>query len=68
MEKHLQIKSRKDSDNDLEYWKSRSEQERINAVEILRSQYFQFHNYNSVKDAKPGLQRVYRVTQQKSKK
>ena len=66
MEKHLQIKSIKDSDNDLEYWKSRSEQERINAVEILRSQYFQFQNNISVKDVKQGLQRVYRVTQQKS--
>ena len=65
MEKHLRIKSIKDSDNDLEYWKSRSEQDRINAIEILREQYFLLQHNNSGEDAKPRFQRVYRVTQQK---
>ncbi len=66
MEKSLRIKSIKDSDNDLEYWKSRSVQERIDAIEFLRLQYLQIENYPLSKDAKPRLQRVYRVTQQKS--
>jgi len=65
MEKYLKIKSIKDSDNDLEFWKRRSEQDRINAIEILRSQYSLLQN-NTGKDAEPRLQRVYRITQQKS--
>jgi hypothetical protein len=66
MEKHLQIKSIKNSDSDLEYWKSRSEQERIDAIEILRDQYFQLQNNALTKYARPRLQRVYRITRQKS--
>ena len=65
MEKHLQIKSIKDSDNDLEYWRSRSEEERINSIELLRSQYFLLQDKNTGINAKQRLQRIYRVTQQK---
>ena len=66
MRKHLQIRSIKDTSTDLEYWRSCSIQERIDAVEILRSQYLQLQNNVSIKDVQPRLQRVYRVTQQKS--
>jgi len=66
MEKSLRIKSLKDSDNDLEYWKSWSAQDRIDAIELLRSQYLQLENNPLSKNAEPRLQRVYRVTQQKS--
>ncbi len=66
MRKHLQIRSIKDTRTDLEYWRSCSIQERIDAIEILRSQYLQLQNNVSIKDVQPRLQRVYRVTQQKS--
>lgn len=66
MEKHLRIKSKKDNDSDLEYWMTRSVQERIDAIEILRSQYLQLQNNPLLKDAQPRLQRVFRITQQKS--
>jgi hypothetical protein len=66
MEKILQIKSIKDTDNDLEYWKSRSAQERIDALEMLRSQYLQLQNNPLLKDVQQRLQRVLRITQQKS--
>ena len=65
MEKHLQIRSIKDTTTDLEYWRSCSMQERIDAIEILRNQYIQLQNNRSIRDVQPRLQRVYRVTQQK---
>lgn len=63
MEKHLRIKSIKDEDNDLEYWESCSAQERIDALELLRTQFLQLNKRNT--DAKSGLQRVCNITQRK---
>ncbi len=65
MEKHLQIRSIKDTSTDLEYWISCSIQERIDAIEILRNQYIQLQSNRSIKDVQPRLQRIYRVTKQK---
>ena len=47
--------------SDYAYWRSRSVQERIDALETLRQQYIEFR-----KDVHSGLQRVLRVAQQKS--
>ena len=63
MEKHLQIRSIKDEDNDLEYWQKRSAQERIDAIEFLRSQYQELNKKET--DAKSGFQRVCTITQRK---
>ena len=53
------VKKRKLSESstkeDLAYWLSRTPEERINAVEILRRQYY---------DDPPRLQRVFRVVKQ----
>jgi hypothetical protein len=61
MEKVIIISNRKESQNDLSFWKSKSVQERFDAIEILRLQYLQLN-----KNVQQGLQRVCTVTQRKS--
>ncbi|MFH1051699.1 MAG: hypothetical protein V1779_12325 [bacterium] len=39
MEKVVNIKHKNDKDSDLDYWLSKSPEERLQAVEILREQY-----------------------------
>ncbi len=60
MEKELKIVSLKDKSNEFEFWNSKSEIERLQAIETLRQQYI---NYK--KDAQSRLQRVYRIINQK---
>lgn len=56
----MKIVRLKDKSNDFLYWKSKTEIERLQAVETLRQQYI---NYK--KDVQPRLQRVYRIINQK---
>ncbi len=56
MEKVLEIVQLKDNRTDIAFWRTRSEKERLEAIEILRQQYINFRN-----DVQPGLQRVYRI-------
>ena len=60
MEKTLKIVQLKDRGTDFKYWISKSEIERLQAVETLRQQYI---NYK--KDVRSRLQRVYRIINQK---
>ena len=60
MEKTLKIVQLKDRNTDFLYWTSKSEIERLQAVELLRKQYI---NYKS--DVQSRLQRVYRIINQK---
>ncbi len=60
MEKSLKIVQLKDKQTDFLYWSSKSEIERLSAIEILRQQYI---NYK--KDVQPRLQRVHRIINQK---
>ena len=60
MEKTLKIVQLKDKNSDFLYWTSRSEIERLQAVEILRQQYINYKN-----DVQPRLQRVCRIINQK---
>ena len=60
MDKSLKIVHLKDTNTDFMYWMSRSEVERLEAIETLRQQYI---NYK--KDVQSRLQRVYRVVNQK---
>ena len=60
MDKTLKIVQLKDKSTDFKYWTSKSEIERLQAVETLRQQYI---NYK--KDVQSRLQRVYRVINQK---
>ncbi len=60
MEKVLKITQLKDENIDFQYWKSKTEVVRLEALEFLRQQYINFH-----KDVQPRLQRVYRITNNK---
>jgi hypothetical protein len=60
MEKSLKIVQLKDKGTDFIYWTSKTDIERLQAVETLRQQYI---NYK--KDVQSRLQRVYRVINQK---
>ncbi len=56
MEKVVSVRSIKDKSNDFAFWFSKTPNERIAAIEILRQNYLSF-----LKDAPQRLQRVYRV-------
>ncbi len=60
MQKSLKIVQLKDKNNDFLFWSSKTEVERLQAIETLRQQYI---NYK--KDVQPRLQRVYRIVNQK---
>lgn len=60
MEKVLNIVSLKDKQSDFAYWSTKSFQERLEAIELLREQYIKYR-----KDVQPRLQRVCRITNQK---
>lgn len=60
MEKVLKITSLKDPENDYAFWLTKSEKERIEAIEFLRSNYIQFKQ-----DVQPRLQRVCNVITKK---
>ena len=56
MEKVLKITTLKDTASDFAFWSTKSPIERLEAVELLRQQYFSLN-----KDVQPRLQRVCRV-------
>ena len=56
MEKVVRIIQLQDRQTDFQYWQGKSELERLNALEMLRSQYI-----NSLNDVEPRLQRVCKV-------
>ena len=60
MEKVLKISHLKDKQNDFLYWQSKTDIERLAAIELLRQQYI---NYKA--DVQSRLQRVYRIINQK---
>ena len=60
MEKSLKIVSLKDKQTDYAFWMTKSYQERLEALELLRQQYINFKG-----DAQQGLQRVCRITNRK---
>jgi len=61
MEKVLTVVDKNDVKNDFEYWKTKSPEERIDSIEILRLQYIKLQE-----NVQQGLQRVYKITKQKS--
>jgi hypothetical protein len=56
MEKVVNTHSLREKQNDYLYWKTKSYQERLCAIELLRQQYISF-----LKDVNPRLQRVCRI-------
>lgn len=61
MEKVVTIKGLKEKSSSFEYWQSKSANERLTAIELLRQQYIKF----KYKDVQPRLQRVCRIIKQK---
>jgi hypothetical protein len=59
MEKVLKITSVNEKQSDYIYWKTKSPQDRLAAIEFLRQQFID-HN-----DSKSGLQRICKVTNRK---
>ena len=57
MEKAVNFSLVKDKSSDFAYWKSKTEPERLAAIEILRQQYIKY-KYGNVQ---PGFQRVCRI-------
>ncbi len=60
MDKVVRITSLKDKQTDFTYWMTKSETERLDAIELLREQYIRFK-----KNVQPGLQRVCSVINRK---
>jgi len=60
MEKSVKIIHLKDESTDFIYWMSKTDTERLQAVETLRQQYINYKN-----DVQSRLQRVYRIVNQK---
>ncbi len=60
MEKVLKITSVNEKQTDYTYWKTKSFQERLAAIEFLRQQFIDHQN-----GFKPGLQRICKVTDRK---
>lgn len=56
MEKVVKITKLKDRQSDYSYWVSKSEIERLSAIELLREQYL-----NYTENVQQGFQRVCRV-------
>ena len=66
MEKIItKIKAGEEIENNLKYWLTKTDEERISAVQILREQYFVFFNKQKEYDeSRKRLRRVYRITEQ----
>jgi hypothetical protein len=60
MEKVVKIVSLKDRSTDFLFWSEKTDQERLDAIEILRMQYIKFRI-----DVEPGFQRVCRIVNKK---
>ena len=59
------IKAGEEIENNLKYWLTKTDEERISAVQILREQYFVFFNKQKEYDeSRKRLRRVYRITEQ----
>ena len=59
MDKVLKIIPLKQKQSDYDFWLTKSFKERLEAIELLRTQYIKFR-----KDVQPRLQRVCRIINQ----
>lgn len=60
----IEIVPKRQDESDLQYWLSRTPEERLEAVEYLRQQYIEFLKSKNI-DVPEGLQRVYKITPRK---
>jgi hypothetical protein len=59
MQNRVTIKDRREPDIDYDFWKSKSPEERVGAVEFLREQCYLAMGY----DKPPGITRVVKVSE-----
>jgi hypothetical protein len=59
MQRKVTIKDRREPDIDYDFWKSKSTEERVSAVEFLREQCYLAMGY----DNPPGIIRVVKVSE-----
>jgi hypothetical protein len=60
MAKKLNVANKNKTQTDYAYWQKKTIQERIDAIELLRSQFIQLQ-----KDVYQGVQRVYTIVKRK---
>ncbi len=61
MEKTIKVVNLADADRlDIEYWKTKTPEEKLDVLQHLREEYYTFKN-----EDRKGFQRVYRVLEQK---
>ena len=54
-----------EADSNLEYWVSKSDSEKISAIQELREQYIKFYNKeNEYNESRKRLRRFYKVVKQ----
>ena len=59
------VSIKKESERNLEYWISKSDSEKISAIQELREQYIKFYNKESeYNESRKRLRRVYKVIKQ----
>ncbi len=59
------IKKNEEEKYNLEYWLTRTPEERLEAVQLLREQYIRYFNKQDIyRESRKGLRRIYKVTQQ----
>lgn len=63
MKKEIRVLSKEEAEeSDIAYWREKSPQERLEAVQYLREQWIdKFHNQDQYDESRKRLRRVYRV-------
>ncbi len=60
------VSKNKAEEADYSFWKSKSPEERLDAVQYLREQWVEkFHNQQLYNESRKGLRRFYKVTKRK---
>jgi hypothetical protein len=59
MKKDIVVVDRDDAAKDVLFWKNKTPEERLNAVELLREQYYVIQGYKDI----PRIERVIRIVE-----
>jgi hypothetical protein len=64
MEKVIRILSKEDAEiEDIKYWHSKTPDERLDAMQVLREQYIYYFNKQDLyNESRKGLRRFYKIT------
>lgn len=63
MQKKIRVLSKEEAEKaDISYWKEKSPEEKLEAIQYLREQWIdKFHNQDKYNESRKGLRRVYKV-------